>query len=1070
MRVTTIAVAIQWGFLLLLSGPLSGAQPDPPAKDHILIRAFACDRGNLKAMAAGEGYADTEAVVINSGVVPNTAEYDIDFPATAKYEVFARYAALQSRPVDIYLDGVLLERGFKSVTGSWQSSSAIWEKQCDAHITQGRHTIRLQCPGPCIPHIVALRFDSPVAFPKDWKLDRPNARKLDGMAALPETIAKYGFESFVGKDGHVHAPKGYNPIIPFEKIPPPNPMAERLLEYALMADGKYHLESKIEKTPEGWVARLSVKVDEKRTDTADLVLSTERIGRMLEHAGRLSSEFRLERPEIAGMLDELSALTADKGDSASKWHRVYDLYLRAYKLKNSVALQNPLLDFDKLLFVKRQTYNTSHIYTTYFDGSRRPGGNIYLLSPVRPSGGAAPLVKELGDDGIYRDPDLSWDGRKVLFSHKADLKTPCRIYEVSIDGSNLRQITNTEYDDIDPCYLPDGRIAFVSTRCRRVVLCHNAFTVSVLYTMNPDGSDVRCISPNTINEFTPSVAHDGRILFSRWEYVDKHVGNNQSLWAVDPQGSRAVHIAGEHWGPMTYWGPRSIPNSQLIACILAPHMPIAMGPVGLIDPLDVCSSPARYRNVTPELPPAHHFGWNRDDVGYYADVFPLSDKYFIVSYSYAADAREPAGYGLYLLDIWNNRDLIYRDPVVSAFEAFPVKARPRPAVIAPQPSDKGTGAFLVLDVYRGLKGIERGTVKYLRVVEEIPKPVSSNTIGFGLQNPAISNYGHLALKRILGTVPVEEDGSAYFRVPGGAGVYFSALDADMMEIQRMRALTYAPAGQTISCVGCHDRRQEAPPNVAALALRKPPVEITPPEGGPRAPDFAYDVQPVLNKHCLKCHGGEKTEGGVDLSPDYTNVFNVAYETLTDQKRGFVSFVDHRSSETLPLRLPKHYGSHASKLITVLRTTHKDRVRLTPWEFHRIAEWIDCNAPYYGTYVYSRPGTIGGRGLVYGEPAKVFDRVYNQRCVSCHPKDNNRIRRIVVPGIERSPSLMAPLAKSGGGAEACGKPVFADKNAPDFKALLAALAQIRDDIKKMPREDMLASRPPMVDENCNYRYR
>jgi hypothetical protein len=140
------------------------------------------------------------------------------------------------------------------------------------------------------------------------------------------------------------------------------------------------------------------------------------------------------------------------------------------------------------------------------------------------------------------------------------------------------------------------------------------------------------------------------------------------------------------------------------------------------------------------------------------------------------------------------------------------------------------------------------------------------------------------------------------------------------------------------------------------------------------------------------------------------------------------------------------------------------------EFRRIVEWIDCNAPYYGTYVFSRPGTIGGRELVYGEARKTFDTVYTRRCASCHQKETTRIRRIRVPGIERSPALLAPLAASAGGTQRCAKAVFADKNDPDYKALLDALARIREEIKTLPREDMLAVRPPLIDVNCNYRYR
>jgi len=1070
-------VSVTAALLLLLAAPRGTAHRKLPP-NSIFIRAFAYDRGNVKVFAVGEGYADAEAVVINAGAYPNVMEYEIEFPVTAKYTFFSRYAALQSRPVEIYLDGRKVHEGFKSITGSWQSSTAKWVKEFTVEIPKGKHTIKLERKS-CIPHIVAFRLDSDKPFPAGWKLERPNANRIQGLVSLDIQEGKEGFEAFVREDGYVVAPPGYNPIMPFKKIPPPLPMAQRVLEFMLIDKDKYPLNVRIERSGDGkWVARLSVKVNEQRTESADLVLRAEDVEKMLKHALALIDDFRsagrrdflaTERAQAVAMLDELKKAASLEGDS--KWKRIYDLHVRAFLLKNRVALSNPLLDFEKLLFVKRQTYNTSHIYTTYFDGSRRPGGNLCVLNGVRPTGKVNIIAGELGDKGIFRDPDLSWDARKVLFSFKAGLRTPCHIYEVGIDGKGLRQITNSEYDDIDPCYLPDGRIVFISTRCRRVVLCHNAFTVSVLYTMNPDGSDIRCISPNTVNEFTPSVTSDGRVIYCRWEYVDKHLGNDQSMWVVNPDGTRAAHITGAHWGPIALWEPRQVPGSHLFVCTLAPHMPIAVGPIALVDPCHTCSSPAKYTNLTPELPPAHHFGWNRKDVGYYCNPFPLSEKYFIVSYTYSEDAREPKGYGIYLLDKWGNRDLIYRDPEISCFEAFPVKPRPKPPVLAR--AERGRekwGTFHVIDVYRGLPGIERGTVKYIRVIEEVAKPVSARCRGYLLQYPVISNGGDHALKRLLGTVPVEADGSALFRAPADVAVYFSALDENFMEIQRMRSFTYIAAGEVVSCIGCHEHRTTAPPNVPTAALLRAPSEITPPLDGVHAPDFAYDVMPIINKHCARCHGVKEPKGGVDLSADYTDLFNVAYETLTKGGK-YVNFVSLRSAETLPLRGPKHYGSHASKLPKVLMTTHKERVKLSKDEFRRIVTWIDCNAPYYGTFRFTRPNTIGGRELVDAELQPPLRKVYAKRCLSCHGKrGDNMIRRIRFPCVERSLTLLAPLARAAGGTEACKTAVFADTNDPDYKTILETFRKVSERVKTNPRVDMLGRQPPMLDPECEYRYR
>jgi Hydrazine synthase alpha subunit middle domain/WD40-like Beta Propeller Repeat len=1049
----------------------------------LLVRAYEFDRGNVAVYDVGGSYADKEPVIVNGGVTPNTTEYDLDIPVTATFELFVRYTAQESRPVDILLDDQLVVRGLKSVTGSWNTSGAIWEKQADVSITAGKHTIKFVCPGACIPHIVAFRLDSPVPFPQGWKRKPKPIQASMGhsWSGRPEP-GKFGCEAYVRPDGFVDAPPDYDPMTPFDPVPPPTPRGEKILEYLLMGEGKYNVQATVEQDEwgEAWQATLSVKVSEQRTEVAVLPLSADRVEKMLSHTRFLITRFRRdgqrdlladEDGRAGKMLGELEALRGMGDGDQAKWQGIYDLYVRAYLLKSRVALSNPLLGFGKLLFAKRLTYDTSHIYTTHFDGSHRyaPGGGIYTLSPIRPDAQPQRITGELADTAIYRDPDVSWDGRKVLFSYKPDLPTPYRICEANVDGTGLRQVTDSNYDDVDPCYLPDGRIVFVSTRCRRVVLCHNVFTVSVLYTMSPDGSDVRCISPNTVNEFTPSILADGRITFTRWEYVDKHVGNNQSMWVANPDGTSPVHMSGEHWGPITMWEPRQVPGSSKIVCTLAPHMPIAVGPIALVDPADVCTSPAKYENLNPEMPAPHHFGWARTDVGYYCDPYPLSEDFHVVSYGYGPDDREPTGYALYLLDRWNNRDLIYRDPDLSCFEAFPVMARERPPVLPPvPPSDQPVGRFFVMDVYQGLTGIERGAVKYLRVIEEVPKPVSADIIGFGLQNPAISNYGHYVVKKLWGEVPVEPDGSVYFEAPANAALYFAAVDANYMELQRMRALTMAAPGETVSCVGCHEHRTTAPPNTLPVALRHAPLSITPPIGGVHGADFAYDAQPVLTRNCASCHSGDKPAGNLDLSPDPTNIFNVAYENLTS--RGYVSYVDVRRADSLPLRPPMYYGSHASKVIEVLETTHKDRVHLSPEDFRRLVTWIDCNAPYYGTYVYSRPGTVGGRELVTPGIRASLKAVYDKRCVSCHGQDAGRVERIKFLDVEKSPALLAPLAKTVGGTERCGKPVFETRDDPDCQALLNTLHKLAEEIRANPREDMLAERPPITKPDMRYVYR
>jgi hypothetical protein len=282
------------------AGPAVAAEDTPVARGQasILLPAHAFDRGNVRVLAS-ESYADDEPVIVNGGAAPNFAEYDVDFPVSAQYALHVRYAAAEVRPVDVFLDGAKVARGFTATTGSWQSSSAAWEKIADVPIGAGKRTLKLQCPGPCIPHIVALRLDSPVPFPAGWKLERPGARKLDDRlgALAGHDPTKDGFEAFVREDGSVDVPDEYNPIVRFARRDPQVPMSHRVLEYALLGPGRYTVEAAIAKAKSprgdgGWEARLSVKAGEGRVESAALTLSEERLRKMLERASKLIGRFR----------------------------------------------------------------------------------------------------------------------------------------------------------------------------------------------------------------------------------------------------------------------------------------------------------------------------------------------------------------------------------------------------------------------------------------------------------------------------------------------------------------------------------------------------------------------------------------------------------------------------------------------------------------------------------------------------------------------------------------------------------------------------------------------------------
>lgn len=678
---------------------------------------------------------------------------------------------------------------------------------------------------------------------------------------------------------------------------------------------------------------------------------------------------------LAGLAESRDALLAAKNQDPAAWRK---FYLETRWAVRRIALADLDRNFDRLVFVERQTYHSSHIYTDHFDGSSRFGGNLCILSPIAPDGKVT-RIAPAHSDGIFGRYDLSFDARRMVFAWKEPGKG-YRIYEIGVDGRSLRQLTHDEpdeedmiarfghgYDDMDPCYLPNGQIMFVSTRQKRAVICTYNFTSTAMHVMDGDGQNLRCLSGNTVSEFVPSMMHDGRVLYTRWEYVDKGSGDVQSLWSMHPDGSHPAHVYKNNVSkPPTLIDARQLPGSNYeFVCIGAPHMPLAVGPVMLVDIHKGQLNPNAMTNLTPEIALPLHYGYPGGAKGYFKEPYPLSRKRFLIVYSFGPRHDEPAGYGLYLLDITGHRELIYRDPAnkFSCWQPMPLASRLAPPVIpstvemAEQPSQLAApkATLFLENVYNGLSGIERGRVKYVRVMEDVPKPWDrsycspANGDTLGLQNPAISLKGHFVTKRVHGIVPVNADGSATFLVPPGKNLYFQALDENFMELQRMRTFVNLMPGERRGCVGCHEPRTLAPSSKAVAATSQPASELMaqPGESVPRMVHYPLDVQPTFDKHCVECHNGQRTDGGLDLSGEMTSLFSKSYETLI-QKR-LINHIDSDPRDNyIPAEPPLRFGSHRSKLVDVILKGHYD-CKLSRDEFIRLVTWIDANAPYYGTY-------------------------------------------------------------------------------------------------------------------------
>ena len=689
--------------------------------------------------------------------------------------------------------------------------------------------------------------------------------------------------------------------------------------------------------------------------------------------------------DVAAFADLKSELASLAPDASAQ-----PLYLRARALQRRIALASPLLDFDAILFTKRVPGSFNHMSDQYFGWWSRPGGGIHLLRGFK---SGAPTTECLTgasfkEPGSFLRPALSYDARKILFAwckyypqlaqekdklNKANVPEDAfyHVFEMSLDGSGVRQLTRGKYDNFDARYLPDGRIVFLSTRRGQAIqvgkvsaaatLAGNALpdcyvrcgggaerpcAVYTLHTMNADGGDLTPISPFEMFEWEPSVAHDGTILYSRWDYVDRDNMPYMSLWSINPDGTNARLIYGNYTkAPHCTFEPRAVPGSRKLLFTASGHHSQTMGSLVLLDPAIGTEGEAPITRLTPETPFPEIEGWPR---AFYTSPWPLSERTHLVAWGKEESVSEGRtrpknGMGLYLFNADSGLELLYRDTEISSMYPIPLKPQTAPPALASSVKWDGPqeGRFLVADVTHGLKTARRGEVKALRIVA-IPAKTQPwmNQPGLGLTR---DDPG----KAVLGTVPVEADGSAYFRAPSGVALFFQALDAQGRAVQTMRSATHVQPGQTLSCTGCHDSRKDTPPPSGPLlaSLREPSKISVGPEGS-WTMRFDKLIQPVLDAQCVRCHSPKSDDAKAakfDLMPAraYQSLTHSGQPSLNDlvlsAYREGVSTEGHNpAARSAVLRqIADPAGHHGVKL---------DRASLD-----RFITWMDTYAQRAGTF-------------------------------------------------------------------------------------------------------------------------
>ena len=722
-----------------------------------------------------------------------------------------------------------------------------------------------------------------------------------------------------------------------------------------------------------------------------------------------------------------------------------------------VVLAGPDADFERLVFFKVHGRTEGNhpdclVQNHGRPKERRPGGDIVVQTGLKPADPTRALIDGQLGPGHIQDMDLWWDADRLVFAYSCQPywginqnnwgnvewrngpkvkvfdhlvgtqdgvfwengSEPTHLYEINLDGSGLRQLTDDPlYCDREPAYLPGGDVVFSSDRgcgasqCGAAPLAYSDFGLPNLFRVSAsDGSVVRLTFNKDVDRY-PHCLSNGLIGYMRWDYQERFWQWPHSLWTIRPDGTMNDGLYKVHFRePQSVREPRSVPGGQKLVVIATGHHAPPEGAVAVVDPSQGVNNPSGMQYVTPSVSrlegglgtsPTVPQGGVHDRGGLYKTPWPLSENAFLVSYAYHHPSKMP--YAAYYIDVWGNKELIRRDRVMDVMCPMPVQKRSRPPVLPPQEDAAAESAVCYLDdVNRDMAGVEPGTVRYLRISEKLQwffeKDDNTGPIRWSPGTQHSRNFGYWSWSptRVIGTVPVEKDGSAYFKVPTGVAVYFQALDENMMEIRRMRSHVEFQPGEYRSCVGCHETKHYSPAvrsRRSSLALsREPSVPKPPPWGDVAIIGYEELVQPIFNRACVDCHDGKDGKTDLDLTDARDpHGFVQSYRSLFGIKKGMPTPLGEGYREAYPeipllektegaeyeavkariynpgglvclsnhmggpeVSQPKEFGSHQSRLILTLLDddVHGD-VALSKNEWETLVTWLDANAPYRSTY-------------------------------------------------------------------------------------------------------------------------
>lgn len=739
--------------------------------------------------------------------------------------------------------------------------------------------------------------------------------------------------------------------------------------------------------------------------------------------------------------------------------------LKSQALIDLMGANNPLLLNHEILFVEREQYSRDHHNTaTIFQKGEINQASFKGGAALKAVNLKTKKVRTLMNtpEGVIRDPEISYDGKQIIFSYRKNKDDDYHIYQINTDGSGLKQLTFQKgTSDIDPHYLPDGNIIFSSTREYKFCMC-NRHIMANLFRMEADGANITQIGKSTLFEGHASILDDGRILYDRWEYVDRNFGDAQGLWTVNPDGTNhAIYYGNNTPSPGGIIDARAIPNTNKVICVFSSCHDRPWGAIVILD---------RQRGID------NHEGvvqiWPKE--GYdiigkgnwdafmvldtrYEDPYPLDENYYLASKNTIPMQKEGLhptrqNMAIALLDKWGNESIVYESDK-NCFSPMPISPRPKPPVI-PEKRDysDSPGSFVIQNVYEGthMAGIKKGDVKYLRVVESPEKrawtPDAWN--GQGAQAPGV-NWSSFETKRILGEVPVEEDGSVYFELPSNKFVFFQLLDKDRKMLQSMRSGTMVMPNEKASCIGCHENRLSVPPvQNRLMALRKKPARLTGWKGEVR--DFSYtkEVQPIFDAKCTKCHDfGKKPGELLNLAGDRNPYFNASYIDLYVNES--VRLIGGGPAE---IQQPKTWGSHASKLTEYIDMDNHHGVELSRDEKEILYAWMDLNGVYYPYYESAYYNNPAGRSPLSAEELKILHELTGVDILKLKKKARKSGPQIAFERPELSPCLAS-----------------LDKESEEYRKALLIITKGQKRLLENPRADMPGFIPCEEHVKANEKY-